>query len=98
VRSSALKARFQCVRVRAQCRVRAQARVHSRACRGLLAPGPCVCYRVGTRRRAGRNTRQRSGKTPQTARKPGLGAGPGHPEPRRERRDISRPFGNDHAG
>jgi len=34
----------------------------------------------------------------QTAKKPGLGAGPGHPEPRRERRDISRPFGNDHAG
>jgi hypothetical protein len=51
-----------------------------------------------TRRLARRNTRQRSGKTPQTAKKPGLGAGPGHPEPRRERRDISRPFGNDHAG
>ena len=33
----------------------------------------------------------------QKAEKPGLGAGPGHPEPRRERRDNSRPFKDDHA-
>jgi hypothetical protein len=97
-----VKARFQCVRVRAQ------ARVHSRACpvssRLLRLARVCSGQLVGgplrpltrllprpNRRRARRNTRQRSGKTPQTAKKPGLGAGPGHPEPRRERRDTLGP-------
>ena len=73
---------------------------------GQFAGGACVRSRVRARAYSrvrtgagpGGNTRQRSGKTPQTAKKPGLGAGPGHPEPRRERRDISRPFSNDHAG
>ena len=41
---------------------------------------------------------KRPGRDAQTAKKPGLGAGPGHPEPRRERRDTSRPFTKDHAG
>jgi len=101
-RSDAVKARFQCVRVRAQ------ARVHSRACPGQFAPAPASPRLLRSarrrplrpltrllprpnRRRARRNTRQRSGKTPQTAKKPGLGAGPGHPEPRRERRDTLGP-------
>ena len=72
-----------------------------RPLRPLTRPGSPLLSRLlprPNRRRARRNTRQRSGKTPQTAKKPGLGAGPGHPEPRRERRDISRPFSNDHAG
>ena len=124
VRSSAVKPRIQCVRVRAQARAPLSRRPLSaragprsarvapasprllrptrwRPLRPLTRPGSPLLSRLlprPNRRRARRNTRQRSGKTPQTAKKPGLGAGPGHPEPRRERRDISRPFSNDHAG
>ena len=130
VRSSAVKPRIQCVRVRAQVRTYSRAgsgqlapapvssrRPRSvrvapasprllrsarwRPLRPLTRPGPRLLSRLlprPNRRRTKRNTRQRPGKTPQTAKKPGLGAGPGHPEPRRERRDISRPFSNDHAG
>lgn len=75
VRTNAVKARFQCVRVRAQ------ARVHSRACPGQFAFAPASprlprsasrrplrpltrLLPRPNRRRARRNTRQRSGKTP----------------------------------
>jgi hypothetical protein len=109
--SIAVKPRIQCVRVRAQARAhsrtgRAQlapTRVSSR-CSGQLAGGLASAHASGLAFATASGQapgqaehRQRSGKTPQTAKKPGLGAGPGHPEPRRERRDISRPFSNDHA-
>ena len=82
----------------------------ARVCSGQLVGAPCVrsrvrarvysrvCYRVRTGAGPGGTPGSDQARRPQTAKKPGLGAGPGHPEPRRERRDISRPFSNDHAG
>jgi len=124
VRSSAVKPRIQCVRVRAQARAHSRADRSqlapapgqlallrlARVCSGQLAGGPCVrsrvrarlysrvCYRVRTGAGPSGTPGSDQARRPQTAKKPGLGAGPGHPEPRRERRDISRPFSNDHAG